>query len=324
MSKGKLVDLMEKRGYIVLDQDLPVGEALKTWKRAAKPAKISHVVYLVDSERSFIGSVELRELILSDKETKLKNLFPKRTRVLEKQSISQALSVAVEEEISEIPVIDKHGHFIGIVPTEKMVDSLNWQNAKNLYNLAGILSTHDSVDLSLKAIFRNVWSRLTWLSFSVLVGVFLAGGIIKKFETAVITIPAVTFFIPVLMGFGGNIGTQTSTIFVRLLGKKDPAINRKLYALFLQDLMTGLILGLILGLTTALSAMFLFTDTRLAIVLFISMMSISVLASIVGFAIPYFSDKLNLDPAIVSAPVVTTIKDILALLIYFSAISWLF
>lgn len=324
MPKTKLADLVEKKGFIVTDQDVSVGEALKKWKKMALPAKISHAVYVIDSEDRLVGIAELRELLLGEPGAALKEIMNMEfQKVEEKQSVSQALSVAVNSEVTDVPVVDKENRLVGVVSVEKLVDSLNWINTKNIYNLAGILRAQEEVDLRLSSIFRAVWGRLVWLLFSVLVGVFIAGGIIKEFEAAIVTVPAVTFFIPVLMGFGGNMGTQTSTIFVRLLAKKDPAVTRQLKKLFMADLITGVLLGFILGGITAASAMFLFTDFDLGVALLISMFFISILSVVVGFLIPYACSKLNLDPAIVSAPMVTTIKDILALLVYFTVLQML-
>ena len=323
MSKGKLIDLVRKRGYIALEKDLSLKEALGNWKKAAGPAKISHTIYVVDGG-TLVGVIELRELLLGDEEKNLEAVmnseFP---RVGDKQSISKALSVAVEKEITEVPVVDKDGSMVGVVSVERLVDALNWINTKNIYNLAGILRAREDVELNPLSILRAVKDRLIWLLFAVLAGVFLAGGIIKRFEAAIVTVPAVTFFIPVLMGFGGNIGTQTSTIFVRLLSKKDPSTMRRLLKLFILDLITGAILGIVLGGITAVSASLLFTDPQLGTVLFMSMFVIAIVAVVVGFLIPFASDRFNLDPAIVSAPMVTAIKDILALVIYFSIIGWM-
>ncbi len=151
--------------------------------------------------------------------------------------------------------------------------------------------------------------------------VFVAGIVIKNFEAVIIALPAVTFFIPVLMGFGGNVGSQTSTVFVRHLAQKDPSVMRRLAGLLLLDLGAGAVIGLVLGFITAASAMLLFADIALAEALFVSMFVTAVLAVLIGFLIPFVSERLGFDPAIVSGPLVTAIKDILALIIYFAVIS---
>ena len=324
MPPYKLEDMVTKRGYIVLDRDLSVKQALAHWKKVARAKRTSYVIFVVDGTGQYKGVVELKNLFLEPKDAKLGEIMIEDfVHVRSKASVSEALSLAVEQEVSELPVVGERGQLVGVVKTEKLVDTLDWMNAHNVYRLAGILKTHEDGDFSLRHILQSVGSRIVWLLFSVIVGVFVAGGIIKQFETAIVTVPAVTFFIPVLMGFGGNIGTQTSTIFVRTLAKKEASVSRRLLRLLVSDLLVGLILGVLLGGVTAGSAMLLFTNRQLALVLFISMVSISLFAILIGFLIPYASYRCKWDPAIVSAPMVTTVKDLVALLIYFTTLKLL-
>jgi len=315
---SRLETFVTKKGFILLNGGITVKEALAHWKKVAKPTPVSHVVYVVDDSNRLVGAVELKDLLLDEPDKKLSSVmradFPS---IRLKAPISQAVSLAVEKEITEMAVVDDNGELVGMVFTDRLLDALNWMNTQNVYRLAGILRAREKVDLRLPSLVRGMYDRMVWLLFSVIVGVFVAGGILKHFETAIITVPAVTFFIPVLMGFGGNIGTQTSTVFVRMLSNKEAGVGRRLLKLLTADLITGGLLGIVLGLVTAVSSLLFFTDFRLALVLFISMMMISVVAILVGFMIPYLSHKKGWDPAIVSAPVVTSIKDVLALLIYF-------
>ncbi|MBN1160004.1 MAG: magnesium transporter, partial [Candidatus Diapherotrites archaeon] len=310
-----------KKGFIVLDEEMTLKDALAEWKKLAHPAKLSYVIYVTSKSDGLVGILDLKELLLDVPEKKLKDVMKKDfVFVHEKHTISHAVGVAVEKEISEMPVLDKDNKLIGVIFTDKLIDAIEWVNTRSTYNLAGILRKMEAVDFNIMTIFMMVKSRVIWLLFAVLIGIFLSANIIKSFEVMIISLPAITFFLPVLMGFGGNIGTQTSTIFVRYLARKDPAIMRSLPKLFIMDLLVGLIMGLFLGALSAILAIVLFAEFKLALVLFITMVFVSVFAIFVGFVIPYASNFFNFDPALVSGPLVTAIKDVTALLIYFGVI----
>ncbi|MBR9679525.1 MAG: magnesium transporter [Candidatus Altiarchaeota archaeon] len=324
MTKTKLRDLVRKRGFIVLDSSLTAKQALIEWKKAARPAKISHNVYVIDQEKRLVGLVELRELLLEQKGKTLEQMMNTNfTSIQEKQSVSNALSISVEQEKIEMPVIDANKKLVGIISTERLVDTLSWRDSKNVHHLVDNLKSLEDFEINLKSVWKSVKGRIIWLLSSVLVGVFIAGGIIKHFEAAIIIVPAVTFFIPVLMGFGGNIGAQTTTLFVRLSALDDSKAKRKLWKMLWAEILTGLVLGVLMGAVAAVSSNLLFADTNLSMVLFVSMVLISLFSIIIGLFIPYACNKLGLDSALVSMPVSSTIKDVFALLIYFGVIGLL-
>ncbi|MEM4782548.1 MAG: magnesium transporter [Halalkalicoccus sp.] len=162
---------------------------------------------------------------------------------------------------------------------------------------------------------RILWIRLPWLIVA-LVGGLAAGGVIEAFEDTLEAVVALAFFVPVIMDMGGNVGTQASTIFVRglALGQIDDKTALKYTA---REGLVGLIIGVIIGGIGGLFAVWWQGIPELGIVVFVGLVTVCVVASVVGYVIPWIAHKLGFDPAAASVPLITTVKDITALVIYF-------
>ena len=315
----KRITSLMTSGYITMDEDSTVKEALKEWKKLTNPSKVSHIIYILDNSKKLVGIVDLREIFLQAPSKKLKKLMKKRCYfVNEKSTLVNAVSVVVEHKISEVPVVDKDKKLLGVVLSEDILNNLKWDKNHNINRVVNIIKSDEKIEINFKHIFKIIKERVGWLIVCVFAGVFLAGGVIKNYEAAIVTVPALAVFIPVLMATGGNIGAQTSTIFARTFSMDEPKYKERVIRLLFLDMITGLILGIVLGATIAGSSYIMFPgDLYLAFVLFVSTVLISIVAVFLGFAIPFLSSLIDIDPAITSGPLVTTIKDVLALLIYF-------
>jgi magnesium transporter len=170
--------------------------------------------------------------------------------------------------------------------------------------------------------------RLPWLVVA-LAGGLLAGSVIEAYEGTLEAVVALAFFVPVIMDMGGNVGTQASTIFVRGLavGHID---DRNAMKHFAREGIVGLVIGVIIGGLGAAAA-YVWQGvlggepyaTELAIVVFVGLVAVCVVASVVGYVIPWLAHKAGFDPAAASDPLITTVKDVTALLIYFALAAWL-
>jgi magnesium transporter len=316
-------DLLEKK-YVAVKENLTVKEALDKWKQLVYPAKITHVIYVIDSKGRFVGTVNLRNLFLTPPETKLEKIIEKAVSAEIGSSLLDVASIIIENKLSAIPIINGDGKLLGIITADSVLDAIHLEKWRSIYKLAGILESKTKVHVDLKSIVGMVKGRLPWLVICVILGIFLSGGVIKSYEHTIIAVPLLTVFIPVVMDSGGSISVQTSTIFVRALATKEIRSFRTIVRLFLLDLSTGVILGASLGFFMAMLVTLWIGDTALALTLFVTMVLIAITAIIVGFLTPFLSYSFEMDPAVTSGPLVTLIKDVTALLIYFIVVTALY
>jgi len=234
-----------------------------------------------------------------------------------------AAAEIANEEFPALPVIDEEGVLVGVLRTDDMIDVVEEEATEDILKSAGFsfadVEQARSTAILESSIPRILRLRLPWLIVA-LAGGLLAGGVIEAYEDTLEAVVALAFFVPVIMDMGGNVGTQASTIFVRglALGQID---DRNAMRHFAREGVIGLLIGLIIGSIGAAAAFIWQRDEahapELALVVFVGLVSVCVVASVVGYVIPWAMNKLGFDPAAASDPLITTVKDVTALLIYF-------
>ena len=213
-----------------------------------------------------------------------------------------------------VPVIDLEEHMLGIVTVDDVVDVIREEATEDFLQMAGAGKDRE---ILLKSSWGNARARLPWL-FASWVGGVAAVAIIGVFKNMLETTVALAAFIPVIIGMGGNIGTQSSTIIVRGLatGRVDIGNNLKI---ILKEIKVGLILGVLYGLLLGVFATLKFVNTTpyLGLIVALSILSSMIISTFVGTLMPLLFSKLNIDPAIATGPFVTTSIDIIGVTLYF-------
>lgn len=301
--------------YISLPADLPVEEAIARLREIAPQAETIYYVFVVDVENRLTGVLSLRDLIAAPDGTSLREIM--RHNVI---SVSAAVDqeevarVVAKYDLLAVPVVDESNHLLGIVTFDDIIDVLEQEATEDIYRLAGAGEV-TGVELMEAPVYKVAWHRTPWLLLSMLGGI-MAGYIMSIFESTLESILVLAFFIPVIMDMGGNVSTQTSTIFVRGIATGEIKGN-DFWRYFFREVKVGLFMGFLFGLLAAVSALLWRGNPALGLVVGISMTATVSLATIIGTLVPLFFHKLKIDPAITSGPLVTTIKDITGLLIYF-------
>ncbi len=213
-----------------------------------------------------------------------------------------------------VPVLDEDDHLMGIVTVDDVVDVIRQEATEDFLQMAGAGKDRE---ILLKSSWDNAKARLPWL-FASWIGGIIAVTVIGTFEYMLESIIALAAFIPVIIGMGGNIGTQSSTIIVRGIATGRIEAGNELKVLF-KEIQVGMILGILYGLLLGLFAKFRFMDTdpMLGIVVGLSLCSSMLIAAAMGTFIPLVFRKIDVDPAIATGPFVTTSIDILGVLLYF-------
>ncbi len=301
--------------FISLPADIPVEEAIDRLREIAPEAETIYYVYVVDQDGHLIGVLSLRDLIASTDGTILKTIMRRNVisvnAGLDQEEVARIVS---KYDLLAVPVVDDQERLLGIITVDDVIDVMEQEATEDIYRLAGAGEVVD-MELTEAPVSKVVRLRLPWLMIS-MVGGFISGSVIGGYESTLEAIVILAVFIPVIMDMGGNVGTQSSTIFVRGIatGEIDEA---EVWPYFFREIRIGITLGLICGAIISIAAYFWQGNPYLGLVVGISMLATISVAALIGTLVPLLCSKINIDPAITAGPFVTTIKDVTGLMIYF-------
>ncbi|AFZ72447.1 magnesium transporter [Natronobacterium gregoryi] len=312
--------------YVAVTQDTFVGPAIEKFREFDPTAEETTVYYLyvTDNSDRLVGVMSLRELLNAPEDDVVEEHMVTDLVTIDGDADPEyAADEIVERDFPAMPVVDDDGVLVGVLRTDDMIEVVEEEATEDILKSAGfsfadVEKSRSSAILE-SSIPRILRLRLPWLIVA-LAGGLLAGGVIEHHEETLEGVVALAFFVPVIMDMGGNVGTQASTIFVRglALGQID---DRNAVRHFAREGLIGLLIGLIIGAIGAVAAYVWQIDEpyafELATVVFVGLVAVCVVASVVGYVIPWLMNKLGFDPAAASDPLITTVKDVTALLIYF-------
>ena len=278
-------------------------------------AEMVFYLYVTNEYDSLVGVASLRALATTPPDTLLKDIMVKRVHTVRPETDQEDVAqIVAQYNYLAVPVIDSDNHLLGIVTVDDVVDVIREEATEDFLQMAGAGKDRE---ILLKSSWENAKARLPWL-FASWIGGIIAASIIGKFEYMLESIIALAAFIPVIIGMGGNIGTQSSTIIVRGMATGRIELGNEV-KIVLKELRVGLILGGLYGLMLGLFAKFSFleSDPLLGVVVGLSICCSMLLAAAVGTFTPLALRKIDIDPAIATGPFVTTSIDILGVLLYF-------
>ena len=280
-----------------------------------KEAEMVFYLYVTDDNGRLVGVVALRELVTTHPEKILGHIMTKNVASVQPETDQEEVAKIVSHyNYLAVPVINLEEHLLGIVTIDDVVDVIREEATEDFLQMAGAGKDRE---ILLKSSWENARARLPWLFASWIGGIF-AASIIGTFEHLLESMIALAAFIPVIIGMGGNIGTQSSTIIVRGIATGRIEIGSELKVMW-KEVRVGIILGALYGLLLGAFAKFRFIDAdpMLGVVVGLSIGCSMLLAVAVGTFVPMFLRKVDIDPAIASGPFVTTSIDILGVLFYF-------
>jgi magnesium transporter len=298
--------------FIALKEDVTAKEAIESLQKEHSDVEMPFYLYVVDEYGKLVGVSSLRQLVVVPPATPLKDFMS--TDVFSVQTDMDQEEVAklvARYDILAVPVVDGANRLVGIVTVDDVIDILRKEATEDILKMAG--AGEEFVET--KSIFKSTRIRLPWLFASCLGGIF-AFFIIGRFESSLSKFAYLAAFIPVIMGMGGNIGTQSSTIVVR--GLATGRINvRDVWSVVFKELSVGLILGLVYGLLIASVAQFRYSMGALALAVALAVICSMSVAALVGSLVPMGFARINIDPAVATGPLVTTAIDIISVFFYF-------
>ena len=283
--------------------------------QSSEKAEMVFYLYVTDEASHLTGVVSLRDLVTAPASAELKGLMERDVVNVTPDTDQEEVAKLVSKyNLLAIPVIEKDRTLLGIVTVDDVVDVIREEATEDFLQMAGIGKDRE---ILMKSTFDNVKLRLPWL-FASWIGGTIAAYVIGVFEPVLQSVIALAAFIPVIIGMGGNVGTQSSTIIVRGFATGRLQLS-KIGSVIWKEIRVGLILGVFYGILLGAVAMLKFIDAppELGLVVGLAICVSMIIATSIGTLVPIVLRKLDVDPAIASGPFVTTAIDVFGILAYF-------
>lgn len=326
------VGAMMTSNYLAIRENATVAEALAAIRTAPEPDDETNLAFVISADRRYRGFVRLSQLLRAAPETPIGNLLTGiGVFVRATAPQSEATRLLKLSGLPAIPVVDSEERLVGAVTFDEALDLIERDTSETMYQKSGIVDVSRDRDeiFSQKLIHGSIWYpvrvRIAFLIVT-LIGGLLVGGLIDRFEGVLASVLAAAVFIPLVMDMGGNVGTQSTTIFARGLALGH--INLKRFGGHLgREVLIGMVMGALLGVMGGTVAYFWQGIPngipQIGVAVGISLFAVITLATFLGFILPWALLKLGLDHAPGADPFITTIKDFTGLALYFYLISLL-
>ncbi len=300
--------------YIALKEGWTVAQALERIRSLAQRSETVYYLYVTDAFRELTGILSLRDLVVAQPEQRIGEIMTREvvavTTDLDQEEVARIIQ---RYDFLAVPVVDTENRLVGIITVDDVLDVLQEEATEDIYALAAVESGGDNYfQSSLLSIARR---RVVWLMVLLVVNSFTTA-IISSQQGVLGGAIDLAAFMPLLFGTGGNVGAQSSTVVIRGLSSNEIRLGEA-PRLILRESVAGILLGLMLCILATIWAYLLKRNLPLALVVGVSLLVIATMASVAGTALPLFFRLLKWDPALMSAPFITTAVDILGVLIYF-------
>ncbi|MGB5635270.1 MAG: magnesium transporter [Waterburya sp.] len=300
--------------YISLKENLTVSQTLERIRNLANASEVVYYLYVTNNSRQLKGIVSLRDLVIAAPDTTLAEIMTRDVVFVHTDTDQEEVARTIQRyDIVALPVVDSEERLVGVVTVDDVIDIIEQEATEDIYALGGVQADGDNYfQTNLLTVARR---RVVWL-FVLLLTNTVTGAIIRSQEGLLQQVVILAAFIPLLTGTGGNVGAQSSTVVIRGLNTEEIK-NMGAGKVVFREAAAGILLGLILGTMATLWAYLLQGSLAVALSVGISLIAIALLASVAGSALPFLFRSLGLDPALMSAPFITTAVDVLGVMIYF-------
>ncbi|MDR1903949.1 MAG: magnesium transporter [Treponema sp.] len=301
--------------YVDLREDMTVNDAFKYIRETGLNKETIYTSYVIKRDRLLTGVISAKTLMLAEPEDNIGNIMDTNI-VYVNTTVDQEMIAGLFKKYSllSLPVVDKERRLVGIITVDDIVEIIEEEATEDFEKMAA-LRPSDYPYLK-TSIFKHAKNRIVWL-LVLMLSATITGAILAGFEDALAALPILVIFIPMLMDTGGNAGAQSSTLIIR--GMALGEINvRDIFKVLWKEVRIGLLCGFVLGITN-FARIYLMQGKNLllSVTVTLSVIATIITAKSVGCILPILAKKLRVDPAIMAAPIITTLVDGASLVIYF-------
>ncbi len=302
--------------FISVRATMTVSQVISFLRRAAPNAETVYYLYVLETDGRLIGVLSLRDLIVAPEYQRVREIMsPDVIHVTTDTDQEEVARLMADYDFSVLPVVDPGGDLVGIVTVDDVIDVIEDEATEDIHRLG---AAPVDVDYARASPWKMFLKRVPWLGL-LLVSMSLTFNVISHYESLIEQVTILAAFIPLLIGTGGNVGSQIATLVVRSLATRELEI-KDFPRVLGKEVVTGLCLGSSLAVFMFFYVMIFQADLQIAIALAITMVLIAVCANLVGAMLPMLFRRLGIDPALTSSPGITTVMDVVGLLIYFQVV----
>ena len=302
--------------YVDLREEMTVGQAMAHIKKTGIHKETIYTCYITE-RRKLVGIVSAKDLMTTDDDVPIKDLME--TEIISVYTHADQEQVAqlfTKYDLLALPVIDQDGRMVGIVTFDDAMDVMVDEATEDITKMASEKTYFET------SVLQHAKNRIPWLLILMFTSI-ITGTIITRYENAFAAIPLLVSFIPMLMDTGGNCGSQSATLIIRGIALDEIRFT-DLFKVMFKEFRISLIVGAFLAVANGVRIFIQYHNPGLAVVIACSLMGTVIMAKLVGCILPLLAKKVNLDPAIMASPLITTLVDTFSILIYFNIATVLF
>mgnify|MGYP001035106991 CR=1 FL=1 len=304
--------------YVDLKKNLTIKDAIDRIRKTVDAKETFDICYVTDSHRILEGTVSFRDILLANDNQKIEDIMDKNIIFAHTTDDKEIVSnMFMKYDCSSLAVVDNEKRLVGIITVDDVVDIIQDENTEDFELMAAITPSEKPY---LKTnVFRLALNRVPWLLFLMLSATF-TGFVIHNFENQLAAQSVLIAFIPMLMDTGGNSGSQSATLAIRGLALNEIKVS-DFFIIMIKESFVGLIAGIVLAIFNFARLIILKYDPLVSLTVCLSILLTVILANVIGGILPILAKSLKLDPALMAAPLITTIVDVISLISFFTIAS---
>ncbi|MDS1003429.1 magnesium transporter [Clostridium sporogenes] len=301
--------------FVDLKKEMTVEQAIERIRKIGVDKQTINTCYVIDKNRKLEGIISIRRLILSNKDVLIKDIMKENYVSINTFDDQEYVASQFKKyDLVSMPVVDKEHRLVGIITIDDIVDIIDQENTEDFHKMAAMEPSEE--EYLKTGVFELAKHRILWLLVLMISATF-TGNIIRKSQDVLQSVVILASFIPMLMDTGGNSGSQSSTLVIRGLALGEIKL-KDIFKVMWKEFRVSVVVGIALSIVNFLRVYFIEkVSFMVSMTVCISLFFTVVLAKVVGGILPIVAKKLKLDPAIMASPLITTIVDAVALLIYF-------
>lgn len=301
--------------FVDLKENMTVKDAIDKIRKIGDDAESIYVCYVLTMTRKLIGIVTLKDIILAKEDTLVKDIMD--TNFIKVFTMDEQEEVAKKfDKYDEIamPVVDNEDRLVGIVTVDDAMDVMHEEMDEDFEIMAAMAPSEDTYFKT--SVFKHARNRIFWL-LVLMISATITGGVITRYENAFEALPLLVAFLPMVMGTGGNCGSQSSTLIIRGLANDEIKL-KDFFKAWWKEVRVAFLVGIALFVANSIRIFAQYRDMKLAIIVGCTLMGTVTIAKSLGCILPMVAKKLKMDPAIMAAPLISTILDTCSVFIYFN------
>ncbi len=300
--------------YVYVYKNMTVKETIDRIRKWGRDSETIARIYVIDSKKRLLGTLKLRKVILTDPKAKIKDIMNYNVVKLSAfDDREEAVKIMKKYDLTSVPVVDSEGIIIGIVTIDDVLDVAEEEVTEDIQKISSVTPLKTSYK-TIK-VFTLYKKRVLWISLLLVIGL-ATSGILAYYEEVLSSAIILAVFIPLLIDSAGNMGSQSATLMIRAIATGDVELD-EWFKVFVKEIIIGLMIGVTMGIFATIIGIFR-GGYIIGVIIGLTMLSIILISNLIGASLPFILSKLNIDPAVASSPLITTIADICGLIIYFN------